>query len=173
MASTVHDSDSVSVKINKKGKILSKTEEMWRGRRPGIESLRVFYSTVEIFDRRRRGRSLAALRSRSESSRSSPFACSTSSTARPRNTLKNTSTTATTKCDSLAAELEHGPSQLQLLMRVRPYRDTQLSTSKRQQHAHELNTTLSQTVLERRLVETEITCIELETFLHERTIMVC
>jgi hypothetical protein len=42
---------------------------------------------------------------------------------------------------------------------------------KRQQHTHELNTILSQTVLERRLVATEITCPELETFLHERTIM--
>jgi hypothetical protein len=49
--------------------------------------------------------------------------------------------------------------------------DTQLSTTKRQQHTHELNTTLSQTVLERRLVAKEITCLELERFLRERTIM--
>jgi len=55
--------------------------------------------------------------------------------------------------------------------RARVPTDTQRSTTKRQQHTHELNTILSQTVLERRLVATEITCLELETFLRERTIM--
>ncbi|KAI9452687.1 MAD-domain-containing protein [Lactarius psammicola] len=61
--------------------------------------------------------------------------------------------TATTKRDSLAAELE---------------RDPQLSTAKRQQRAQALNTTLSQAALERKLAAAETTRVQLETRLRER-----
>ncbi|KAH9981796.1 spindle assembly checkpoint component Mad1 [Russula compacta] len=73
----------------------------------------------------------------------------------PRKVLNSTSTTATTttKRDSLAAELE---------------RDPQLSTAKRQQRTHALNTTLSQAALERKLAAAETTRMQLETRLRER-----
>jgi mitotic spindle assembly checkpoint protein MAD1 len=46
--------------------------------------------------------------------------------------------------------------------------DPQLSTAKRQQRTHALNTTLSQAALERRLAAAETTRLELETLLRER-----
>ncbi|KAH8995991.1 MAD-domain-containing protein [Lactarius akahatsu] len=59
----------------------------------------------------------------------------------------------TAKRDSLAAELE---------------RDPQLSTAKRQQRTHALNTTLSQAALERKLAAAETNRVQLETRLRER-----
>ena len=46
--------------------------------------------------------------------------------------------------------------------------DPKLSTAKRQQRAHALNTTLSQAAIERRLAAAETTRLELETRLRER-----
>ena len=46
--------------------------------------------------------------------------------------------------------------------------DPQLSTAKRQQRAHALNTTLSQAAIERKLAAAETTRLELETRLRER-----
>ncbi|KAI9510349.1 MAD-domain-containing protein [Russula earlei] len=72
---------------------------------------------------------------------------------KPQASASRLRTTTTTKRDSLAAELE---------------RDPQLSTAKRQQRAHALNTTLSQAALERKLASAETTRLQLETRLRER-----
>lgn len=50
----------------------------------------------------------------------------------------------------------------------RPATDPQLSTAKRQQRTHALNTTLSQAALERKLAAAETTRMQLETRLRER-----
>ncbi|KAH9957583.1 hypothetical protein BC827DRAFT_1224448 [Russula dissimulans] len=71
----------------------------------------------------------------------------------PQASASRLRTTTTAKRDSLAAELE---------------RDPQLSTAKRQQRAHALNTTLSQAAIERRLAAAETTRMQLETRLRER-----
>jgi mitotic spindle assembly checkpoint protein MAD1 len=81
------------------------------------------------------------------------------------------STSTTTKRDSLAAELERGSSSSTVRKRSSPTRvvtDPHLSTAKRQQRTHALNTTLSQAALERRLAAAEATRLQLETHLRER-----
>ena len=93
-------------------------------------------------------------------------------TSRLRNAANNASLAATTaKRDSLAAELERGSSHSVVRPRSSPTRaitDPQLSTAKRQQRTHALNTTLSQASLERKLAAAEATRLQLETRLRER-----
>jgi len=90
---------------------------------------------------------------------------------RLRSTANATSSASTTtKRDSLAAELERGPSlsRRSFVAYLSRPTDPQLSTAKRQQRAHALNTTLSQAALERKLAAAETTRIQLETRLRER-----
>ena len=111
-----------------------------RGRRPGIES-----STVQLRSLRKRegGEPEAEQRyfegqSWSESSRSSLFACSTSSTTRPRNTVKNSYYHHNNRNMRLAhRRIERGPSLSQFAtclysnyLRVHAATDPQLSTAK-------------------------------------------
>jgi mitotic spindle assembly checkpoint protein MAD1 len=94
-------------------------------------------------------------------------------TSRLRNAATNNASSATTtaKRDSLAAELERGSSHSVVRPRSSPTRaitDPHLSTAKRQQRTHALNTTLSQASLERKLAAAEATRLQLETRLRER-----